>query len=147
MIQSNLDGIKRGQKYVHKFVWPKPNDFRTRSAACKQTDTLETVPDYLCDSGNKPATEEECNADPCRVRAPFTPFPWVTVLSMFFNFSARVENWRVVWVRRRRQLERLLPGRRRAQRLLRAGRCGAKARPCETNHGPWPYQSCYFMNH
>ena len=36
---------------------------------CKQTDTLETVPEYLCDSLNKPSAEEECNADACRVRA------------------------------------------------------------------------------
>lgn len=36
---------------------------------CKQTDTLETVPEYLCDSFSKPSAEEECNADACRVRA------------------------------------------------------------------------------
>ena len=35
---------------------------------CKQTDTLETVPEYLCDSLIKPSAEEECNSGACRVR-------------------------------------------------------------------------------
>ena len=50
------------------------NAFRTRAVVCKQTDTLETVPEYLCDSMIKPPAEEECNINACRVSSKLT---WV----------------------------------------------------------------------
>ena len=70
------------------------NDFRTRSVVCKQTDTLETVPEYLCDSLIKPPSEEECNLDACRVRPKFSlvkpDFP--SFNSTFLSPSGRLAN-------------------------------------------------------
>ena len=61
---------------------------------CKQTDTLETVPEYLCDSLIKPPEEEECNVDACRVRPKFNLHNWtVHIILLYLQPEWKTGEW------------------------------------------------------
>ena len=41
--------------------------FMTRQVFCINTQSKERVPDYLCEVGLRPSSNETCNPDPCKV--------------------------------------------------------------------------------
>ena len=42
--------------------------FRTRQIYCARTPSFDRVPDYLCEYAVRPAKNETCNTQPCKVR-------------------------------------------------------------------------------